>query len=414
MLFSGQFIRRLRAGHYGVRLRTPRSLRVLEKHPLGAHMADSDNHVGWHFGLSRLVLDLRADYEADLRADVESSARFLFDEEYKCFMQEAESAGQPGDEFTTALAKSYGPRTADPDWSPVVELECLEIDSCPALKVIYRHAYRPGCESVVGHLLVPAEAGTLECTAVSRNDTTGMRESFLFATLEANRGAEDDQDADAKWPAIQLTQSEIDDPAHDDLVPFHCLSVVRSAMRWLLAPAGAALEILAPAPSIPLGEIRLPQVGVVITPPPRYVPAAPGLGKTLRADMALFARASIPDVPPRTLDVLRMPTPKLYGPERTNRLEQLACSEPLEWAREGAWGIDVETEVLPRQADQVHVASYIQYEVLTGPTHTVARWRADADGEVFRIAVGGPPLVSREILARDADAVARSLRRLDF
>ena len=49
-----------------------------------------------------------------------------------------------------------------------------------------------------------------------------------------------------------------------------------------------------------------------------------------------------------------------------------------------------------------------------GPTHTVARWRADPDGEVFRVAVGGPPPIPRATLARDADAAARSLRRLDL
>ena len=130
--------------------------------------------------------------------------------------------------------------------------------------------------------------------------------------------------------------------------------------------------------------------------------------------MEVFARTFIPHVPPRTLDILRMPTPRLFGPERKARLEEIARSEPLEWVREGASDIDVETECLPDEADQVHVASYIQYKVMTGPTHTVARWRADPDGEVFRIAVGGPPIVPKEALAQDADAVAQSLKRLDM
>lgn len=414
MLRSGRFIRRLRRGQYGVRLRTPRSLRVIQKHPLGAYAADSDRPLIWHFGLSHVHLDLRPDYEAELRADIEIAARFLFDEEYQSSVQEPEQVGQAGEEFTIALAKSYGPRTADPDWSPVVEIEHLEIDSCPVLKVIYRSAYQPGREIVVGHLLVPLEAGTLECTATGMADMTGMRESLLWDSLAPNGGVEGDQDADSERSEVRLVQSEIDDPAHDDLVPFHCLSVVRAALRWLSDPAGGALEVSAPAPSPPLGEMRLPQVGVAVTPPPRYVPAAPGLGKTLAPYMGLFARASIPHVPPRTLDVLRMPAPHLYGPGRAARLERLAREEPQEWAREGAWRIDVDTEVLANPGDQVHVASYIQYQILTGPTHTVARWRADPDGEVFRVAVGGPPLVPRETLARDADAVARSLRRLDL
>ena len=55
----------------------------------------------------------------------------------------------------------------------------------------------------------------------------------------------------------------------------------------------------------------------------------------------------------------------------------------------------VETECLPDEADQVHVASYIQYKVMTGPTHAVARWRADPGG----VGIGRLP----ELVARGSD-----------
>ena len=57
--------------------------------------------------------------------------------------------------------------------------------------------------------------------------------------------------------------------------------------------------------------------------------------------------------------------------------------------------------------------SRVRFTTPAGPTQSAARWMADTDGAVFRIAASGGTWLPEESLLEDAEQALRSLRRLD-
>jgi hypothetical protein len=379
-------------GRFGVRFAAGARFQGVEQSDFQAVMARPDDDTHWELRLSPMRLALRPEEDGVLRADVEREARVLFQTQH------------------AALASMLGanrppPRTEDPDWSPLIELERVALGAAPALRLIYRTAYEPGAEVILGRLLIPVEAGLFQITVRHLARTTGLRETALL-----DRALRQAPGAAPRDVARQLGgQRAYDHPSEDGAFPEHGLSRVRGALAGLMDPERSGLQVLAPMPQPPSGEVLLAELGCAVSPPPRFTRVASealGLSPTL----AMFSRPLIDEV--RLMDVWRGPDTLPPGPERTERLVALAQRNAREWEREGATDLRMDTRPLPEAEGVAQVSNQLQFLARGRPTRSASRWIADTDGAVFRILVGGPPYLSPEELLAEADRVAGSWRRL--
>ncbi len=145
------------------------------------------------------------------------------------------------------------PRTADPEWSAMVDCERVQVGGATALWTVHRMAYQPGDEIVMGHLMVPVKGGLFEVRLAARDEMTGVRESMMLI----------------EQPGKLLKQKDYDDPKHDEKFEMHSLSRVRKALRWLIEDAG--LKVLAPAAVHEGGEVVLSRLDCALVPPRRFV-----------------------------------------------------------------------------------------------------------------------------------------------
>jgi hypothetical protein len=212
----------------------------------------------WILHFTDVWLDVSAASWPTLERDVARQTRALFEQVF----QSPRPDGRPRPER---------PRTADPTWSPLVELARVPVDGGEALHVLHRMAYEPGHEVVMGHLLVPAASGLVEIRWVARAQMTGYRESAI--TIKADFASGLPEPGQRKIPA----QAVFDDPALDEAFPMHPLSVARAARRW--CQENVRVRVVAPAPQDRRQELRLEGLGCALVPPPRFVkpaPASPG------------------------------------------------------------------------------------------------------------------------------------------
>ena len=385
----------LRDGRFGVRFAVGEEFQVSGQSDFQAAMARPADATQWEVTFSPMRLALRPEEDAVLRADVERELRVLFQRQYDALAPRLASALGPG---------RPPPRTADPDWSPLVELERVRLGTAPALRLVYRTAYEPGAEMILGRLLIPLEAGLCQFTVRHLSRMTGLRETALL-----ERAMQRSPDAKPEDVARQLGgQRAYDSPSEDAAFPEHGLSRVRAALAEL-GDAQRGVQVLAPLSPPPSGEVLLPALGCALSPPPRFtqVPSeALGLGPTL----AMFSRPLVDEV--RLMDVWRAPDTLAPGPERTERLVALAQRNATEWEREGATDMRMDTRPLPEADGVAQVSNALQFVAHGQPTRSVSRWLADTDGAVFRITVGGPLYLSTEELLDEADRAARSWRRL--
>lgn len=127
----------LSQGQLGVTLSFPDDFEILSDDATEAQLVDSQGQVTWWaFFFEGLFLDLSPHHFDTLRRDVENHTRFLFD---LAFTTTDLPDRSPGNE----------PRTSDPTWSPLIEVEPLALDGSPALHVIHRVHYEPGLETEV-------------------------------------------------------------------------------------------------------------------------------------------------------------------------------------------------------------------------------------------------------------------------
>jgi hypothetical protein len=153
----------------------------------------------------------------------------------------------------------HTPQPVNPLWTPVVDIEYLNIKGTDALKTVHRMSYRPGNEMIMGHILLPVQQGLFEGRAIAVDRETGYRESTLMMPILQN--------LDAIEEIKNIPRPDFEDPIHDSQFPEHCLSRNRSALRWLCNNL-CITESLSVQEH---GEIELCHLGCFITPPPRFV-----------------------------------------------------------------------------------------------------------------------------------------------
>jgi hypothetical protein len=250
----------LRSGERGITLELPEDLALRAGDDATAQALDHARGVGWFFYFfPDLHLDLSVEFDAQLRRDVGRHARYLFERMTRV------------DEASGATV----PKLAD-RWSPLVSCERSNVDGSPALSILHRMAYRPGRETVMGHLLVPLETGLFEARWLVVAKVTGVRETALLMKAMAVR---DD-------PAALLTTINSDDPKNDADFPDHPLTLARAAERRIREEA--AIRITRPAPIRGRHEVVLEGLGCALVPPPRFVSCAgePTVAKFHRLSIA--------------------------------------------------------------------------------------------------------------------------------
>jgi hypothetical protein len=338
---------------------------------------DATRKVTWLIRAFRFRLDIDPAHDEQLRADLEQDARRLFEVAHA-------SAQTPG-------SPPIPPRTADPAWSPVIEIEHTRL----GLLVIRRITYQPANETIVGTISIPTIGGYVEIAAIARAGITGFRESILV-----------DQAMGSSAELPSLKQSDLDDPRHDATFADHPLSLVRAALRWLHAEP---IEILAPAAPSP-EVIVVNAARCVVRPPPRYLLLPPDV-LPMSPTLASFTCITFGDAEPRLLDVWRLPNP-LTARDPAAALVALARETAEGWAREGATDVHVEASLATREP-HIEATSFVRFRVNGASKTNAARWRVDADGTVFRVGVSVEPHVPATTARERADATMASLRRID-
>ncbi len=389
------FLDQIAAGELGVRVHFGDGLESLEEAPNAALLRDPERRVAWEIAFVPYRLDLREATLDVLRDDVEGEARAAFEATWTQLGAETDAAARPP------------VRTSDPAWSPVVLIESTTVDAVPALRVIHRMSYQPTHEMVIGRIVVPVANGVISLSASSLTRNTGYRETMRLQAALASRPGES-----AAKVGSELGQAAYDDPTYDLLFPDHPLSLVRAALAWLEGAEGGGLAITDPLRLPSPGEVVLPAAGCAVTPPPRYV-ALPEGALPIASTLAVLTRVGLAVTTPRLLDVWRIEDTVILGADRAGQLVRLARKNAAGWAGEGATGVEARVVKLPAKDGRTHALSEIRFTTDNGPTHAVARWMADTDGTVFRVAASGGPWIPKEALRADADQALGSLRRLD-
>lgn len=378
----------MQEGRVGVRFPVPAHLAVEQETSDFALLLDRERELVWTLHRSEYRLDLQPAHEALLRRDIERHARALFE---RCF----EEAERP------AWWLPVKPRTSDPAWSPVVEVERVQIGGADALWVVHRMFYEPGNETVMGHLLIPLAQGLFEFRMFKHAEMSGLRESMLTG---GQVGAAEDN-LERALARRDIDQASFDDPVHDVQFPEHPLSTVRAAQRWLLEDA--QVEV-APAGQAEAGEVVAPHAGFAVTPPPRYMPLAADDMPRMR-----FSRVSLATTDGvQLLTVARLPPARsqavLTGDELLEMGEELAHDDiPY------AMNPHVTAELLPDVAGRPQVRVHCTYdEAGNAPQHTAFRWFVDEGGAAVMVAVAAARYVPAEELFAQAEEVVGSFRLL--
>jgi hypothetical protein len=389
------FLDQIANGDLGVRVHFGAGVDSLEEASNAALLRDPERRVAWEIAFVPYRLDLREATLDVLRDDVAIEARAAFDATWTQLGAESEGAERPP------------ARTSDPAWSPLILLESTTLADAPALRVIHRMSYQPTHEMVVGRVLIPVASGVLSISASSLTRATGYRETMRLQAALASRPG-----TSAEEIARELGQAGYDDPTYDLLFPDHPLSLVRAALAWLVDAEGGGLVVTDPLRLQPPGEVTLPAAGCAVTPAPRYV-ALPEGALPIAPTLAVLTRVGLAVTTPRLLDVWRIDDTVILGGDREGQLVKLARKNAAGWAGEGATDVEARVSKLPAKDGRTHVVSEIRFTTENGPTHAVARWMADTDGTVFRVAASGGPWIPKEALRADAEQALNSLRRLD-
>lgn len=377
----------LREGSLGVRLHLPDQLESLEQGPTFARWIDRDalsTALAIH---SPFPLDLSDARKPTLRAELEAEARRVFVAKYRSL------AAERG-----ATALDRPPRTDDPSWSPIVELDLLERDDGRLLRCISRLSYQPGHELIRGLLCCPLANGHLWLALMHLSTQTGMRESVLTLRLNPAEGFE------------HPGQAFYDDPTHDETFPQHGLSCVRRGLaHWLGADAGA-LEITARQPSAPHpgAPITLVDSDSSLVVPPGFL-HVPREVMPMAPSMSSFVRLGLERQPDAMLDVWRLSS-DVTPPRNIDELVELAQAIARSWENEGASNVAVTVE--PREGERIEARARIAFTIHDEPKRNIAQWILDRDGAVFRIGVSFEPPDEFDSWAPVLDELVASWQRL--
>lgn len=368
----------LRDGTFGVYFDYPDRYHVPQNGARDATLLDPAAGFGMRVTVHDIALDIDPARDDAWRRDVERDTRALFDRFFATMPRD----GAPAPEQ---------PRTADADWSPVIEAGRVRLGAGHGVTVLHRLSYEPGNETVMGHMLVPLDGRLLELCIVQTARVTGMRESVLMAKAMATRG-----DEDPVAMMRRLGQRHIDDPGLDVDFPQHPVSQVRAALRELVD------RVVIAEPPSPVRTFEVDELGLAMTPPPRFakVTGASELG-------IQFSRLSFSSTDGvRLLSLVRMRDMRVGTPAE---LMALADQAVRQTAPGGASGVQVETRMLPGH-DQVE--TLLQYTT-DYPRHTVYRWRMLSEGTPLVVSCTSENHVPLDELRADIAALVGSLRELE-
>lgn len=251
-----QMIDSLRSGRLGLKLELPTHFNVLSENDLSVEFFNESTQVHyWIHFWPHLHLNLDEEHRTNLERSLKWYAKYLFE----TFHQ----VKNPKD--------IRPPRTTDPSWSPLIDVDYLEIRGALALRTIHRMAYEAGHESILGHLLVPLQQGLFEVRVATLDTFTGYRESVHFDQFYGGLKPKDKK----KFGLDQgfLQQQDTDSLQYDVIFPKHCLSRARAALLWFCNEAD--FFIAEPKIGWESGEVRLQSLGCSLTPPPRFVYNSP-------------------------------------------------------------------------------------------------------------------------------------------
>jgi hypothetical protein len=308
---------------------------------------------------------IAAGEEAALAEDFDLSARAAFDGRW------AAKPRRPGAQ----------PRTADPEWSPIVEAKLGALGEGRIARCVHRTAYEQGDETVVGHLYVPVKAGTVEIRVSARSTEAGAREHAIAT----------------KYGGKQV-QAVYDNAELDPSFPDHPLSRVRGALD---ATVGA-LEIVYLPERTPGAEIPLAEPGAAITPPVRFV-ASPAVAGSAQGEIVRLGL----DGWRRTIQVWRVGRHKLKGKDLHAALIEHADKDAAGWANASSHSAAIDDCGVCLQIQQ-----YVTFVREAFVRHAVQRWWIAGDGTMWRIANDAPANVDRQALLDELVAVQDSFRRI--
>lgn len=377
-------LERLASGEVGVRC-APFDGRVVQETERAVVLVNEQEHgvvlqarhLPWRLALG-------PSSSADLRAEISAAARVELEQAFEATIHPA--TGEPVE-----------PRTRDVTWSPVIELDELELDA-PALWLLRRLHYVPTNELVIGTWLLPVADGLVSLSLMARDTVTGIRESALWLKHDEKLGGA---------PSAHPGQPFFDDAAHDALFPQHCLSRVRAARRWLEHPGKGGLTITKPAVA-GSGEQQLPEADCAVQPPPRYARLPAGT-LPMASTLVTFTRVTLgEDETPGMLNVWKL-SRKLPRGEQGQALRSLAVDNAQGWESEGAKNIRVDARVSEGKRGP-EARLHIQFEV-DRPVQEAQVWFVDGDA-IFRIGCSAIAAYDTQALWRDVDATLSSFRRL--
>ncbi|MDI1429071.1 hypothetical protein [Polyangium sorediatum] len=250
-------IESLQTGRLGVTFQLPSHSKICRDERECAELVDEPKGVvWWFFFFPDLHLDVHEEHRADLRKSLEYYARAMFDDMFH---------------KRDRVDEQRSPRTADPTWSPMIDVEPLNIDGAEALRTVHRMAYEPGSEMIMGHLLLPLRQGLFEARVLCVDNMTGVRETLLVNKRLKERSPKSEETF--KQMTATFRQADFDDPRHDDAFPEHSLSRARAALRWLCIESN--LRVMERPSPFEQGEVELSHMGCALVPPPRFRYDAP-------------------------------------------------------------------------------------------------------------------------------------------
>ncbi len=381
------FVDDVRQGECGLRFAPPTRLETRRQTGTNALLFDNAHGTNLSVAYFPHRLDLRPEHEQLLRRGINRHTRELFE---SCFR----SVDRPD--------KQVGARTDDPIWSPVVDVSMVCLGLARALRVIHRSWYEPGCEIVVGHLLVPLARGTfefrIEPPPLAR---TGKREAAALSRLLL--------DAAKTNPNVlptQIDQRASDDASLDAAFPDHPLSLVRKELSWLVDQGG--IEVIEAARDASADEDEVTEADFAIEPPPRFLRAY--------SDKPSAKRASWSRVSFSGTDGIELLTVSRTGTrlDRVNgrALARIAEAITKTSVPKGATSVQVSARALEGKAGEAHAETYRAHVEGTSRQHSLFRWFTDKDHEVVMVAIGAAQCVPMAELEDEAAQVVASFRRL--
>jgi hypothetical protein len=364
-------IDQLRTGSVGVRLELAEPLEILAETETWARWVDRTLALVCVAIRSRFPLDLSDARRPELRAQLEPEARRIFAREFQA----------------SEHVSKIEPRTSDPSWSPIIELELLERPGGRVMHCMHRLRYEPGREVIRGALACPIADGHVVIACMHVAQMTGWRESMLV--IESGTSG-------------LLPQAQYDAAEHDAKFPEHGLTRVRQVLQqW-----SSTLAITRPSTSLPAGtRVVLPASGSSIVPPVGFVAVPPGV-LPMAETMSAIVRVGLEEEPDQMIDVWRIPADEVQI-GNADELRVLAEEVAQAWVNEGAADVEADAWIHSKRP-RSEVRCRVRFSVGGVAKLSLAHWILERDGTVHRISLSLHPPARFEDAEPTLDELVRS------